>query len=101
MNSTPPSRAIVPPDGLRPEVPEPLAGEESTGPGRPARLECVDVLRGLVMIVMALDHTRDYLTNVGFKPTDPEQAGVGLFVTRWITHVCAPVFFLLAGVGAY
>jgi uncharacterized membrane protein len=64
------------------------------------RLESVDILRGVVMILMALDHTRDFLGVTGISPTDPAQT-VPLFVTRWITHFCAPVFFLLTGTGAY
>jgi uncharacterized membrane protein len=65
-----------------------------------ARLESIDVLRGIVMIVMALDHVRDFL-GVLANPTDPATASVALFFTRWITHICAPTFFLLTGVGAW
>jgi uncharacterized membrane protein len=53
------------------------------------------------MIIMALDHVRDYFSNPGFEPTDLAHASVALFFTRWITHFCAPVFFLLTGTGAY
>jgi uncharacterized membrane protein len=52
------------------------------------------------MILMALDHTRDFMTNLRFRPEDLSQATPFLFFTRWITHFCAPTFFLLAGVGA-
>ncbi|HEU4878546.1 MAG TPA: heparan-alpha-glucosaminide N-acetyltransferase domain-containing protein, partial [Gemmatimonadaceae bacterium] len=52
------------------------------------------------MILMALDHTRDYFTNLRFPPEDLSRATPALFATRWITHFCAPSFFLLAGVGA-
>jgi uncharacterized membrane protein len=65
------------------------------------RIEPVDVLRGVVMILMALDHTRDFLGVTGISPTDLAQTTVPLFFTRWITHFCAPVFFLLTGTGAY
>ena len=65
---------------------------------RRGRVESVDVLRGVAMILMALDHTRDYFGVPG-NPTDP--ASTGLFLTRWITHLCAPIFFLLTGTGAY
>ena len=65
------------------------------------RLESVDLLRGVVMILMTLDHTRDFLGVIGVSPTDPAQTTVPLFFTRWITHFCAPVFFLLTGTGAY
>ena len=52
------------------------------------------------MILMALDHVRDYFGAPG-NPADPARASVALFFTRWITHFCAPVFFLLTGTGAY
>lgn len=64
------------------------------------RVLSVDVLRGAVMILMALDHTRDYFTNLRFPPENLAKATPALFATRWVTHFCAPVFFLLAGVGA-
>ena len=70
-------------------------------PGPRARLESVDVVRGVIMIVMALDHTRDYFGIPGQNPTDLSTATAALFATRWITHLCAPVFFLLTGTGAY
>ena len=53
------------------------------------------------MILMALDHTRDFFGQTSFSPTDPTQTTIPLFFTRWITHFCAPVFFLLTGTGAY
>jgi uncharacterized membrane protein len=65
------------------------------------RIESVDVVRGAIMIIMALDHVRDYFSNPGFEPTDLAHTSVALFFTRWITHFCAPVFFLLTGTGAY
>src|SRR5262245_12042210 len=52
------------------------------------------------MILMVLDHVRDYFGAPG-NPTDPARATVALFFTRWVTHVCAPTFFLLTGTGAY
>jgi uncharacterized membrane protein len=65
------------------------------------RIEAVDVVRGVIMILMALDHTRDFFGNSGVNPTDPAQTTIRLFFTRWITHFCAPVFFVLTGTGAY
>ena len=64
------------------------------------RVASVDLLRGVVMIFMALDHTRDFFSNLRFRPEDLSRATPVLFFTRWITHFCAPTFFLLAGVGA-
>jgi uncharacterized membrane protein len=66
---------------------------------RRARIESVDLLRGVVMIIMALDHTRDYFGMPG-SPTNLATASVALFFTRWVTNICAPVFFLLTGTGA-
>lgn len=68
---------------------------------RPARVPSVDLLRGLVMVFMALDHVRDFMTNLRFQPEDLTQTYAGLFFTRWITHFSAPTFFFLAGTGAY
>jgi uncharacterized membrane protein len=65
------------------------------------RIESIDVLRGVIMILMALDHTRDFFGNSSLNPTDPATTTIPLFFTRWITHFCAPVFFTLTGTGAY
>jgi len=78
----------------------PAAAIEAIVPKR-VRLESVDVVRGVIMILMALDHTRDFFGQTSFSPTDPTQTTIPLFFTRWITHFCAPVFFLLTGTGAY
>ena len=64
------------------------------------RLESIDVLRGVVMIIMALDHTRDFFGTFGANPTNLATTTAPLFFTRWITHICAPTFFLLTGTGA-
>ena len=63
------------------------------------RLPSIDILRGVAIVLMALDHVRDYVTDVRFPPEDLSQSSVALFVTRWITHICAPTFALMAGVG--
>jgi uncharacterized membrane protein len=65
-----------------------------------ARLESVDVVRGVIMVIMALDHTRDFFGYPG-SPTNLATASVALLFTRWITNICAPVFFLLTGTGAF
>ena len=65
------------------------------------RIESIDVVRGVIMILMALDHVRDFFGNSGLNPTNPATTTISLFFTRWITHFCAPVFFLLTGTGAY
>jgi uncharacterized membrane protein len=65
------------------------------------RVEALDVVRGLVMVVMALDHVRDYVTNIPFDPVDMANTFPALFFTRWFTHFCAPGFSFFAGTGAF
>jgi len=72
-------------------------------PARQPRLDSIDILRGLVIVIMALDHVRDYFSaSAGiFEPTDLSRTTIALFFTRWITHFCAPIFVFLAGTGSY
>lgn len=67
------------------------------------RLASVDALRGGVMIIMALDHVRDFVHRGAMtgSPTDLKTTTAALFLTRWVTHFCAPVFMFTAGLGAY
>src|SRR5580692_1536672 len=65
------------------------------------RVASIDIVRGLAMVFMALDHTRDFICNIPFEPEDINQTWGFYFLVRWVTHLCAPGFFFLAGVGAY
>src|SRR6478609_10013161 len=66
-----------------------------------SRLQTIDVVRGLVMIIMALDHVREFFSYTTYRATDVTQASAFLFFTRWITHLCAPTFVFLSGVSIF
>ena len=81
----------------------PAARPLAAAPSRPPRqrVDSVDLVRGLIMILMALDHTRDFFGGASINPTNLATTTPALFFTRWITHFCAPVFCLLTGTSAY
>lgn len=83
-----PPRQLVSHSGIQHQIQQP-------------RLFAIDLLRGLVIVLMALDHTRDFFAPAPFNPLDLQQGSPAWFWTRWLTHLCAPIFVLLAGMSAY
>jgi uncharacterized membrane protein len=85
-----------------PSPAEDVADARESSPSR-GRIQTIDALRGAVMIVMALDHIRDFVSSaaMSFSPTDLTRTSVPIFFTRWITHFCAPIFAFTAGIGAF
>ena len=83
--------------------PVPAHREQPAAAASASRVASVDALRGLVMIIMALDHVREYFHSgaISFQPDDLSRTTAVLFFTRWITHICAPAFMFTAGLGAY
>lgn len=81
-----------------------MAAPATAAKNAPApRIQSVDAIRGAIMMLMAIDHIRDYVARsaMQFSPTDLSRTTAAIFFTRWITHFCAPVFMLTAGLGAY
>ena len=84
----------------------PARPSSSAGLAAGARITEIDIMRGLVIVLMALDHVRDYFlggpgVGIGGNLLDPTTTTPALYITRWVTHLCAPTFVFLAGVSAY
>jgi uncharacterized membrane protein len=84
---------------ITPAVEGDLRADGATDVGMRQRDSTVDVTRGLIVALMALDHVRMYFTAAQFDPTDLDHTNLGYFVARWVTHLCAPGFFFIAGLS--
>jgi len=69
-------------------------------PKRQGRIQSIDFVRGLIMFIMALDHTRAKFYT-GINPVDLNETTMALFLTRWVTHICAPTFMFLSGTAFF
>lgn len=70
-------------------------------PAKSHRMLSIDIVRGLAMVFMALDHTRDFFSSALYSPTNLSFASAAMFLTRWITNFCAPAFIFLAGTASF
>jgi uncharacterized membrane protein len=102
MVSTGDQRVLVAEDRMATVAPASVRPADARAPATARqRLDSIDLVRGAVMVLMLLDHTRDFVNTGGFfmDPTNPDTSTPILYLTRWVTHLCAPTFVLLAGVG--
>src|SRR5882757_2441719 len=67
------------------------------------RIQSIDILRGVIMLIMAIDHTRDFfhIGALAYDATNMATTNPALYFTRWITHFCAPIFVFLSGISIY
>jgi uncharacterized membrane protein len=79
----------------------PVAAPAVSARAATPRVQALDMVRGLVMVLMALDHSRDFWNPTPVRPEDVAHASAVLFLTRWLTHFCAPTFVLLSGCSVY